>query len=99
MSFFKLPLGGKMALQALGGRPQPLKKPNQSQKGHFPQKNDGKNDTKTPELAKCAKETGNIFNRLLAVVDGWIKSKFPNATTGAKSTQMLLKNKALFKAN
>ena len=39
MSFLELGfLGMKMALLALGGRPQPLKKPSQSQKGHFSEK-------------------------------------------------------------
>ena len=35
VSFLELRFLGKMALLALGGRPQPLKKPSQSQKGHF----------------------------------------------------------------
>ena len=53
-----------MALLALRGRPQPLKKPSQSQKGHFSSKMNALNDTKTPELSKSAKETGNICDRL-----------------------------------
>ena len=35
VSFLELRFLGKMALLALGGRPQPLKKFSQSQKGHF----------------------------------------------------------------
>ena len=64
MSFLELRFGGKMALLALRGRPQPLKKPSQSQKGHFSSKMNALNDTKTSELSKSAKETGNICDRL-----------------------------------
>ena len=64
MSFPELHFLGKMALLALRGRPQPLKKPSQSQKGHFYEKMNALNDTKTPEMAKSAKETGNICDRL-----------------------------------
>ena len=32
----------------------------------------------------------------MAFVEAWIKSKFPNAKTGLKTTHMLHKNKALF---
>ena len=38
VSFLELRFLGKMALLALRGRPQPLKKPSQSQKGHFYEK-------------------------------------------------------------
>ena len=64
MSFLELRFLGKMALLALRGRPQPLKKPSQSQKGHFEEKMNVLNDTKTSELSKSAKETGNICDRL-----------------------------------
>ena len=57
LSFLKLGFGGKMALLALGGRPQPLKKPFQSQKGHFYEKINALNDTKTSKLSKS--EEGN----------------------------------------
>ena len=60
MSFLELHFLGKMALLALRGRPQPLEKPSQSQKGHFYEKMNALNDTKTQEMAKSAKETGNI---------------------------------------
>ena len=62
-SFLELHFGGEMALLALRGRPQPLKKPSQSQKGHFPSKMNALNDTKTPVLSKSAKETGNICDQ------------------------------------
>ena len=54
VSFLELRFLGKMALLALGGRPQPLKKPSQSQKGHFYEKMNALNDTKTSELLKSA---------------------------------------------
>ena len=68
-----------MALLPLGGRPQPLKKPFQSQKGHFYEKMNALNVTKTPELANSAKESGNICDRLYHLSD---KSEFLNGTTG-----------------
>ena len=37
------------------------------------------NDTKTSELSKSAKETGNICDRLRHFVMTWIKSSFLNA--------------------
>ena len=55
-----LPLG-KMALLALRGRPQPLKKPSQSQKGHFYEKMNALNDTKTAELSKSAEGNGEYL--------------------------------------
>ena len=58
MSFLELRFLGKMALLALRGRPQPLKKPSQSQKGHFYAKMNALNDTKTPERSKSAE--GNL---------------------------------------
>ena len=64
MSFLELRFVGKMALLAFGGRPQPLKKTSQSQKGHFYEKMNELNDTKTSELSKSVKETGNICDRL-----------------------------------
>ena len=64
MSFLELCFLGKMSLLALGGHPQPLKKPSQSKKGHFCQKINAINDTKPLEMAKYAKETGNICDRL-----------------------------------
>ena len=36
----------------------------QNQKGHFPSNMNAINDTKTLEMAKSAKETGNICDRL-----------------------------------
>ena len=54
MSFLELRFLRNMALLALGGRPQPLKKPSQSQKGHFSKKMNAINDTKTVELTKSA---------------------------------------------
>ena len=58
VSFLELRFLGKMALLALIGRPQPLKKPSQSQKGHFPEKMNALNDTKTSELSKSSE--GNV---------------------------------------
>ena len=54
MSFLELHLLGKTALLALGGRPQPLKKPSQSQKGNFYEKMNVLNDAKTAEQSKSA---------------------------------------------
>ena len=54
MSFLELSFGGKVTLLALGGRPQPLKKPSQSQKGHFYEKMNVLNDTKTSAMSKSA---------------------------------------------
>ena len=48
-------------LLALGGRPQPLKKPSQSQKGHFYEKMNALNDTKTPELSKSSEGNGEYL--------------------------------------
>ena len=45
--------------EELRGRPQPLKKSSQSQKGHLSEKMNAINDTNTPELTKSAKEEGN----------------------------------------
>ena len=61
VSFLELRYLGKMALLALGGRPQPLKKPSQSQKGYFYEKMNALNDTKTSGTGKSLrKATGNI---------------------------------------
>ena len=83
-----------MDLLALRGRPQPLKKPSQSQKGHFYKKMNAVNDTKTPELSKSAEGNGEYLWSSVAFVEAWIKSKSRNANTGLKTTQMLHKNKA-----
>ena len=64
MSFLEHRFIGEMALLALGRRPQPLKKPSQSQKEHFSEKMNALNDTKTSELSKSEKGTGNICDRL-----------------------------------
>merc|ERR1712016_26558 len=64
VSFLELRFLRKLALLALGGRPQSLKQPSQSQKGHFYKKKNALNDTKTPDLSKSAKGTGNICDRL-----------------------------------
>ena len=76
--------------------PQPLKKPSQSQKGHFYKKMNALNDTKTPELSKSAEGNGEYLWSSVAFVEAWIKSKSRNAKTGLKTTQMLHKNKACF---
>ena len=54
VSFLELRFLGNMALLALGGRPQPLKKPSQSQKGHFYKIMNAPNDTKTSAMSKTA---------------------------------------------
>ena len=59
--FLELHFGDKMALLALGGCPQPLKKPSQSQKGHFYEKMNALNDTKTPELSKSGEGNGEYL--------------------------------------
>ena len=68
MLFLELRFLGKMPLLALRGRkvtirgrPQPLKKPSQSQKGHFYEKMNALNDTKTPELSKSAEGNGEYL--------------------------------------
>ena len=61
VSFLELRFLGKMALLALGGCPQPLKKPSQSQKGHFYEKTNALNDTKTSELSKSAEGNGEYL--------------------------------------
>ena len=94
VSFLELHFLGKMALLALRGRPQPLKKPSQSQKGHFYEKMNALNDTKTSELSKSAEGNGEYLWSSVAFVEAWIKSKSRNANTGLKTTQMLHKNKA-----
>ena len=81
VSFLELSFLSKMAILALGGRRQPLKKPSESQKGHFYEKMNALIDTKTPELSKTAKETGLS----VAFVEAWIKSKFANAKAGPKN--------------
>ena len=52
---------GKMALLALRGPPQPLKKLSQSQNGHFYEKMNVLNDTKTPELSKSSEGNGEYL--------------------------------------
>ena len=83
-----------MALLALGGRPQPLKKPSQSQKGHFYVKMNALNDTKTSAMSKSAEGNGEYLWSSVAFVEAWIERKFPNVNTALKNTQMLHKNKA-----
>ena len=61
MSFLELRFLRKMTLMALGGRPQPLKKPSQSQKGHFYEKMNALNENKTPELSKYAEGNGEYL--------------------------------------
>ena len=61
MSFLELHFLGKMSLLALGGRPQPLNKPSQSQEGHFYEKMNALNDTKTSELSKSAEGNGEYL--------------------------------------
>ena len=61
VSFIELCFGEKMALLALGGRPQPLKKPSQSQKEHFYEKRNAVNDIKTSELSKSAEGNGEYL--------------------------------------
>jgi len=61
VSFLELRFLGKMALLALGGRPQPLKKPSQSQKGHFYEKMNALSDTKTLEVSKSAECNGEYL--------------------------------------
>ena len=98
VSFLELRFLGKMALLALGGRPQPLKKPSQSQKGHYYVKMNALNDTKTSELSKSAECNGEYLWSSVAFVEAWTKSNFPNAKTALKTTQMLHKNKAWLKS-
>ena len=94
LSFLTVKWPRKMALLALRGHPQPLKKPSQSQKGHFYEKMNALNDTKTAELSKSAEGNGEYLWSSVAFVEAWIKSNFPNGTTSLKTTQMLHKNKA-----
>ena len=61
VSFLELRFLGKMALLDLGGRPQPLKKPSQSQMGHFYEKMNVLNDTKTPAMSKSAEGNGEYL--------------------------------------
>ena len=94
VSFLEL---GKKTVLPLGGRRQPLKKPSQSQKGHFYVKMNALNDTKTSELSKSAEGNGEYLWSSVAFVEAWIKSKSPNGKTGLKTTQILHKNKAWFR--
>ena len=64
MLFLELCFLGKISRSALRGRPQPLKKPSQSQKGKISKKMNVTDDTKTPKLANSAKKTGNIYEIL-----------------------------------
>ena len=63
VSFLELRFLRKMALLALGGRPLRLssKSPYQSQKGHFYEKMNTLNDTKTLELSKSAEGNGEYL--------------------------------------
>ena len=80
MSFLELCFLGKMALLALGGRPQPLKKPSQSQKGHFDKIMNALNDAKTSELSKSAegnngKYFGSSLDLLLTKEKCWVNQR------------------------
>ena len=66
--------------------------PSQSQKGHFHEKKNTLNDTKTSELSKSAECNGEYLWSSVAFVEAWIKSKYSNGKTGLKTTQMLHKN-------
>ena len=65
MSFLELHFLGEMALLALRGRPlslfERLRAPSQSQKGHFYEKINALNDTKTLELSKSAEGNGEYL--------------------------------------
>ena len=76
MSFLELHFLGKMALLALGGCPQPLKKPSQSQKGHFYEKMNALNDTKTSELSKSAEGNGEYLSIVCGICQGVDKKQF-----------------------
>ena len=99
VSFLELQFLGKMPLLALRGRPQPIKKPSQSQKGHVYVKMNALNDTKTSELSKSVEGNGEYLWSSVEFVEAWIKSKSRNANTGLKTTQMLHKNKACDKSH
>ena len=85
VSFLELRFLRKISLLTLGERPFPLKKPSQSQKGHFYKKMNVVNDTKTQEMAKSAKEKGEYLWSSAAFVEAWKKRKFPHGTTGLKN--------------
>ena len=80
-----------MSLLTLRGLFERLRAPSQSQKGHFYEKMNALNDTKTPELSKSAKETGNICDCLWRCqsVDKSQVSKWHNLTS-----KKLSKNKS-----
>ena len=50
-----------MSLLTLGGRPQPLIKPSQSQKGHFYEKMNALNDAKTSAMSNICERQRGIF--------------------------------------
>ena len=93
VSFLELRFLGKMALLALGGHPQLLKKPSQSQKGHFYEKMNALNDTKTSSMSKSAEGNGEYLLSSVAFVEVWTKNM---AKLDLKTTQILHKNKACF---
>ena len=72
--FLSLVSSEKITLLALGGRPQPLKQPSQSQKCHFYKKMNALNDTITSAMSKSAKKTNGEYLWLsVAFVEAWIK--------------------------
>ena len=64
-------------LQIVG--PQHLKKPFQSQKGHFYEKMNALNDTKTSELSKSAEGNGEYLWSSVAFVGACEKANFQMA--------------------
>ena len=83
VSFLELHILRKVSLWALGGHPQPLKKPSQSQKEPFLHiKINVLNDTKTSELSKSERGIFVIVCGICQSVDK--KSKIPNNKTGLK---------------
>ena len=87
VSFLELRFLGKMALLALGGRPQPLKKPSQSQKGHFYKKMNALNDTKTAKMSKSAEGNGEYLWWSVAFVEAWIKGNVQHSRLNLYPTQ------------
>ena len=87
VSFLGLRFLEKMDLLALGGCPQPLKKPSQSQKVHFYEKMNALNDIKTAAMSKSSKQNGDY----LFVVVGGICESVDKNILHIKTTQMLHK--------
>ena len=63
MSFLELRFERKMALLAFGRAPSASQKALSKSRRTFSGKIVSMNDTKTPELAKSARKTGNICDR------------------------------------